>query len=93
MSMLRITTGNDSHYLVGPSPVVPGHVRIARLAERPVFGVAGPPSFATDVAAAELVTEDGELRLRWTEHGTTIRTSAIRDVAAWRAVDVESTPV
>lgn len=92
MAVLRITTQNQSHYLVGPSPSIPGHVRIARLGERPVTGTGGPASFATDVAAAELVVDGGELRLRWTEDGSTIRTSPVQDVTTWTVPDHETTP-
>lgn len=92
MAVLQITTQNESRYLVGPSPSIPDHVRIARLGQRPVTGTLGPASFATDVATAELVVDGGELRLRWTEDGATIRTSPIEDVSAWSAPDVETTP-
>lgn len=92
MAVLQITTQSDSRYLVGPSPSIPGHVRIARLGGRPVTGTLGPASFATDVATAELVVEGGELRLRWTEADATIRTSPIEDVSTWTSPDVETTP-
>ena len=93
MAVLQIMTQTDSRYLVGPSPSIPGHVRIARLGARPVRGTLGPPSFATDVAAAELVVDGGELRLRWTEDEATVRTSPIEEVSTWTAPDVETTPV
>lgn len=93
MRVLRIQTDNGSTYLVGPSPSVPGRVRIARLSDHSVRGAWGPTSFAVDVPTAELVADGALLRLRWTEDdGVGVQTSAVQDVATWSSSDLTTTP-
>ena len=94
MRLLRIQTDNGSTYLVGPSPSVPGHVRIARVSDHSVRGAWGPTTFAVDVPKAELVADGALLRLRWTEDdGSGVQTSPVQDVAAWTSPDLATTPV
>lgn len=93
MQVVRIETDNGSTYLVGPSPTIPDHIRVARLSDHAVLGVTGPTTFALDVTSAELVADGAVLRLRWVAtDGGAVQTSPVRDVSTWEARDLTATP-